>query len=52
MSQDFHPWAGSFGLNAPACGRWLFCGNGLVTVGLLPFPDFGLSIVVYIGSFT
>jgi hypothetical protein len=24
----------------------------LVTVGSLSFPDFGLSIVVYIGSFT
>jgi hypothetical protein len=27
MSLDFRPWARRFGLKAPACGRWLFCGN-------------------------
>lgn len=28
------------------------CPIRLVTLGLLPFPDVGLSIVVYIGSLT
>jgi hypothetical protein len=32
MSLDFRPWARSFGLKAPACGRWLFCGS-------VPWPD-------------